>query len=79
MDEDEFEGTLSRFVTSLFYGSGNVLLDEATPEFAKSIKIFFLGCVILAGLFGAYTVNGKILFIQGAPALITLVLVLLNF
>ncbi|WP_438864894.1 DUF1304 domain-containing protein [Neptunicella sp.] len=35
-------------------------------------KIFFLTCVIIAGLFGAYTANLKILWIQALPAFIGL-------
>jgi putative membrane protein len=42
-----------------------------------SIKVFFLSCVVLAGLYGAATVGRKILFIQALPALIGLLLVLL--
>lgn len=42
------------------------------------IKIFFLGCVILAGIYGAVTASRKILFIQALPAIIGLVLVLLS-
>ena len=38
------------------------------------VKIFFLSCVIVAGIYGAVTVNKKILFIQAIPALIALVL-----
>lgn len=43
-----------------------------------SIKVFFLGCVIVAGVFGAATVNRKILFVQAIPAAIALVLVWLS-
>jgi putative membrane protein len=42
-----------------------------------NIIIFFLSCVVLAGLFGAATASRKILFIQAAPAIAALVLVLL--
>ena len=42
------------------------------------IKIFFLACVIVAGVYGAYTANRKILWVQGVPALIALVLVMLS-
>lgn len=41
------------------------------------IKLFFLGCVVVAGLFGAATASRKILFVQALPAAIGLVLVLL--
>ncbi len=36
--------------------------------------IFFLGCVVIAGIYGAYSANKKILFIQALPAAVTLVL-----
>jgi len=39
-----------------------------------TVKAFFLGCVIAAGLFGAATVSRKILFVQAAPAALALVL-----
>ncbi len=41
------------------------------------IKLFFLTCVLVAGLYGAATANRKILFIQAIPAAIGLLLVLL--
>jgi putative membrane protein len=39
------------------------------------IKVFFLLCVLVAGMYGAATANKRILFIQVIPALIGLVLV----
>jgi putative membrane protein len=41
-----------------------------------SIKIFFLGCVIVAGVFGALTVNRRILWVQALPGAAALALVL---
>ena len=41
-----------------------------------SIKIFFLGCVIVAGIFGTLTANRKILWVQAFPGAIALALVL---
>ena len=43
-----------------------------------AIQSFFLGCVIVAGLFGAYSVGRKILWVQAVPAIIALGLVQLN-
>ncbi len=37
-----------------------------------AIKVFFLGCVIVAGLFGWVTVSKKILFVQAVPAALAL-------
>lgn len=34
--------------------------------------VFFLGCVVVAGLFGAATVSRKILFVQALPAALAL-------
>lgn len=41
----------------------------------QGVKLFFLGCVLVAGLYGAATASRKILFIQAVPAAIGLVLV----
>jgi putative membrane protein len=43
-----------------------------------SVKVFFLACVLIAGLYGAVTASRKILFIQAIPAAIGLALVLLS-
>ena len=42
----------------------------AAPDLARPLQAFFLGCVISAALFGAYTSSKKILWVQGAPALL---------
>jgi len=42
------------------------------------VKIFFLVCVIVAGVFGAFTVSRRILWIQALPAVVAFVLVLLS-
>jgi putative membrane protein len=39
----------------------------------RPVKFFFLGCVVVAGVFGALTVNRKILFVQALPAAVALV------
>ncbi|MDG2525436.1 DUF1304 domain-containing protein [Stenotrophomonas sp. HITSZ_GD] len=39
---------------------------------------FFLGCVVVAGLYGAWSVSRRILWIQAAPALVALVLLWLG-
>jgi len=41
------------------------------------VKLFFLGCVLVAGVYGGLTASRKILFVQAIPAAIGLVLVLL--
>ena len=44
---------------------------------AFAFKVFFLSCVIIAGLFGAVTVSRRILFVQALPAALALAAVLL--
>lgn len=46
--------------------------------YSDSLKMFFLGCVIIAGIFGAITVNRRIFMIQGLPALAALAVVLFS-
>ena len=41
------------------------------------VKVFFLLCVLVAGLYGAATANRRILFVQAVPAAIGLALLLL--
>lgn len=37
-----------------------------------TVKLFFLGCVAVAGLYGAVTSSRKILFVQTVPAALTM-------
>jgi putative membrane protein len=46
-------------------------------EQGTSIRVFFLSCVIVAGVFGAITAKPSILFVQAMPALLALVVTLL--
>jgi putative membrane protein len=41
-----------------------------------AVKIFFLACVIVAGVFGGITVSRKIFFVQALPAITALALLL---
>ena len=41
-----------------------------------NVVVFFLSCVIVAALFGAYSVNKRIFFVQGVPAIAALAAVL---
>jgi putative membrane protein len=45
---------------------------------SQDVQIFFLACVLVAGVFGAVTVSRKILFVQALPAAVALALVLLS-
>lgn len=45
------------------------------PQAGYGVKVFFLLCVLVAGLYGAATASRKILFIQALPAALGLALV----
>ncbi|MCB0600995.1 MAG: DUF1304 domain-containing protein [Saprospiraceae bacterium] len=44
----------------------------------SNIRIFFLSCVAIAGIYGALTADRKIFFVQALPALIGLILLAFN-
>jgi putative membrane protein len=58
-------------VAGLVWG---LLLGEA----GKPVLVFFLACIIVAGLFGAATASKRILFVQALPAALALAAVLLR-
>jgi putative membrane protein len=47
-----------------------------SPIFSIQIIIFFLSCVLIAGIYGGKTVSKKIFLIQGMPAAIALIMLL---
>lgn len=53
-----------------------LLWSVAQPmEFvATQLKVFFLSCVFIAGVYGALTVSRRILFVQAGPAALGLLL-----
>ncbi len=52
----------------------SILISD--PIWQIYVALFFLGCVIIAGIYGALTVSKKIFFVQGLPALIAFLLYL---
>ncbi len=64
------QGLYNGFLAAgLFWG---LILGTAGHD----VKLFFLACVLIAGLYGAATVARRIVFIQALPATIGLALVL---
>jgi putative membrane protein len=50
----------------------------SNPEWKINISLFFLGCVAVAGIYGAVTASKKIFIIQAVPALIPILLILIQ-
>ena len=48
------------------------------PVWSTNISVFFLSCIIIAGIYGAFTADKKIFFVQALPALIALILIFLK-
>ncbi len=46
-------------------------------QWAFNVRVFFLGCVIVAALYGAYKSSKSILIKQGLPAILAMIFVLL--
>ncbi|HET9990150.1 MAG TPA: DUF1304 domain-containing protein [Kofleriaceae bacterium] len=60
-----------------FLAAGLVWSLVAAQPFAYELRLFFLGCVLVAGLYGAATASRAILFIQALPAAAALAVTLL--
>ncbi|MFK2878250.1 DUF1304 domain-containing protein [Rhodanobacter hydrolyticus] len=66
------QGLYNGFIAAgLLWG---VIRGAAGYEF----KLYFLLCVVVAGIYGAATANRKILYVQALPGLLALLLVLLS-
>ena len=48
-------------------------LFYAVATGSREFALFFLGCVVVAALYGAYSVNKRIFLVQGVPAIAALV------
>jgi putative membrane protein len=44
------------------------------PDWARNVGTFFLTCVLVAGLYGGYSVHQSVFMKQGLPALVGIVL-----
>lgn len=69
------QGLYNGFLSAgLFYS-----LIASLPEVAFQFKVFFLLCVIVAGVYGGMTVKPRIAIVQALPALIALIVTIIAF
>jgi putative membrane protein len=54
----------------------SLLISDA--DWSRNIAVFFLICVVIAGVFGAFTASRKIFYVQSLPALLALAVLLLK-
>ncbi|SER98992.1 DUF1304 domain-containing protein [Rhizobium sp. NFR03] len=52
-------------------------LLASPPVFAGQLQLFFLVCVVIAAIYGAWSVSARILLVQGAPAMLALLFTVL--
>jgi putative membrane protein len=60
-----------------FLAAGLVWSLIASPVVALPLRVFFLGCVVIAGVYGGLTASRKILVVQAVPAALALAATLL--
>ena len=61
-----------------FLAAGIIWSLFADPTLARPVRTFFLGCVIVAGIYGGATVSPRILVLQALPAAVALALLWLS-
>jgi len=70
------QGLYNGFLAAgLFWG---LLLGGNQSPMGRPVALFFLGCVIVAGVYGSATASRKIIFVQAVPGAITMAAVLLS-
>jgi putative membrane protein len=47
-------------------------------QWSENVALFFLGCIAVAGIYGAMTAEKRIFYIQGLPAIIAIIILLTN-
>jgi putative membrane protein len=54
----------------------SLLIED--PKWQTYVALFFLSCVAIAGIYGAFSASRKIFFVQALPAILALIAVLLK-
>lgn len=80
--EDLFEKTkvlaANQGLYNGFLAAGLIWSLFITNEiWSKNVAVFFLSCVTIAGIYGAYSASKKIFFVQALPAIIAILTLIL--
>jgi len=59
-----------------FLAAGLIWSLLAPAAYAMPLALFFLGCVLVAGLYGGATANKRIWYLQALPAAVALIVLL---
>ncbi|MCF3640152.1 DUF1304 domain-containing protein [Rhizobium sp. TRM95111] len=84
MDEEKAAATATLAANQGLYNGFLALglvwgLLHPDPLFSFQLKVFFLLCVVAAAAYGAHTVSRRILYVQGAPAMLAMLFVALSY
>ncbi len=60
-----------------FLAAGLIWSLVAPAAYATPLALFFLACVLVAGIYGGFTANRRIWFVQAVPAALALAAVLI--
>ena len=79
LPKDLFEPTMSMAANQGLYNAflaGGLIWSLIIKDrvWSKNIALFFLACIAIAGIFGAFTVSTNIVFVQTVPAIIAMIL-----
>jgi putative membrane protein len=61
-----------------FLAAGLIWALIAPVAYARELALFFLACVLVAGIYGGFTANKRIWLLQALPAALALAAVLLS-
>ena len=50
----------------------------SNQQWSNNVALFFLSCIVIAGLYGAYSASKRILYVQTIPAATTILLIIIN-
>lgn len=62
-----------------FLAAGILFGLFVVPNDGKVVTLFFLGCVIVAAIYGSLTASKRIILVQGMPAIIAFILTILFY
>lgn len=61
-----------------FLAAGLIWSLVAAPDIGRQVALFFVCCVLVAGVYGGLTATSRILLIQALPALLALIALMLT-
>jgi putative membrane protein len=81
--EDQFEKTkvmaANQGLYNGFLAAGLIWSLFISDEiWSKNVALFFLACILIAGIYGAMTASKRILFVQAVPAILGILSLMLS-